>query len=262
MAQTMVLDQLWICGGKEMLVVDIGNSKTKGAWFNAGEIEERFLFDTRALMDASSIREKLLSRALDSHVAFSCVVPEITKLMGAMCDELAIGYFDVKSAKKHILKVHYNISELGGDRLANAVAAFRLYEAPLLVVDFGTATTYNIVLKDGTFDGGAIAPGIKTSVDFLIQRSGLLPEIPLREAETIAAHSSEDALVSGFYYTFIGQFNEISKRVAEHIGDEYRTIGTGGMVAFAKKAFPHMVVNRDLTLLGIKMLYEENRKPQ
>ncbi len=259
MAQAMVLDQLWVCGDKEMLLIDIGNSKTKGGWFNTGEIEERFLFDTRELLVDSFLKDEVLCRALKSQIAFSCVVPEITKRMVALCDELIISYFDVKSAQKLIVKVHYNIGELGGDRLANAVAAFRLYEPPLLVVDFGTATTYNIVLADGTFDGGAIAPGIKTCVDFLIQRSGLLPEIPLREADTVAGHSSEDALVSGFYYTFVGQFREISKMVAAHIGSEYRTIGTGGMVLFAKKVFPHIVVNRDLTLLGIKMLYEENR---
>jgi type III pantothenate kinase len=165
----------------------------------------------------------------------------------------------VKSAQKHIVKVHYNREELGGDRLANAACAFRMYDPPLLVVDFGTATTYNIVLEDGTFDGGAIAPGIKTCIDFLIQRSGLLPDIPLRTPDAVAGHSSEDALLSGFYYTFVGQFKEISERVAEHIGGNCTTVGTGGMVDFALKAFPHIVVNRDLTLLGIRMLYEENR---
>lgn len=245
-----------------MLVVDIGNSKTKGAWFSENEIKERFVLDTKELMDTSAVKDRILSRTLKSCMAFSCVVPAIARRTKALCEELGICCFDVKSARKHIVKVHYNIAELGGDRLANAVAAFRLYGAPLLVVDFGTATTYNIVLADGTFDGGVIAPGIKTTIDFLIQRSGLLPEIPLREAETVAGHSSEDALVSGFYYSFIGQFKEISKRVAAYLNGEYRTIGTGGMVGFARRVFPHIEVNRDLTLLGIKMLYDENSKPQ
>jgi type III pantothenate kinase len=243
-----------------MLAIDIGNSKTKGAWFEGENIEERFIVDSRQFMDRSALKGKLFSQGREPSIAFSCVVPEITRWLRRSCDELEIPCFDVKSARKHIVTVRYAIGELGGDRLANVAAAFRLYEPPLLVVDFGTATTYNIVLKDGTFDGGAIAPGIKTCIDFLIQRSGLLPAIPLCVPECVAGNSSEDALVSGFYYTFTGQFKEISKQVAAHIGGAYATIGTGGMVLFAKEAFPQITVNRDLTLLGIRMLYEENRE--
>lgn len=241
-----------------MLVIDIGNSKTKTAWFDRGAIKDRSSLDTRELCDGPLLEEKLLSRARGSRIAYSCVVPKVAGRIVEFCDRLNIARFDVKSSRNHIVHVNYNMDELGGDRLANVAAAFRLYEPPLLVVDFGTATTYNIVLADGTFDGGAIAPGIKTCIDYLVQRSGLLPEIPLREASGIAGHSSEDALVAGFYYTFVGQFSEISERVIAHIGGEYRTIGTGGMVDFAEKAFPRIVVNRDLTLLGIGMLYEAN----
>lgn len=258
-APPVVLDQFWLRRKKEMLVIDIGNSKTKSAWFDRDAIKERSSLDTRDLCDGPLLEEKLLSRARGSRIAYSCVVPEVGERIAELCDGLNIARFDVKSSRNHIVHVNYNIVELGGDRLANAAAAFRLYEPPLLVVDFGTATTYNILLDDGTFDGGVIAPGIKTCIDYLVQRSGLLPDIPLREASGIAGHSSEDALVAGFYYTFVGQFSEISKRVSKHIGGEYRTIGTGGMVDFAKRAFPRIVVNRDLTLRGIMMLYEENR---
>jgi type III pantothenate kinase len=242
-----------------MLILDIGNSKTKIARFVQDGIAERFLYDTEELLNASFLSAKVLAHAGNDGIAYSCVVPPVTTLMDSLCQEMEIASFDVKSAGDLIVKVNYRIEELGGDRLADAVAAFRRYDPPVLAVDFGTATTYNIVRRDGTFDGGAIAPGIKTCIDFLIHRSGLLPDIPLRITEGVAGHTSEEALVSGFYYTFTGQFKGISDQVAKHLGTAYETIGTGGMVDFAKKVFPHIIVDRDLTLFGIKMLYEENR---
>ncbi len=259
MAPAVVLDQLWLCREGTMLVVDVGNSKTKAAWFDGEKLRKRFIFNSHECIDGEYLKNELLIPARGEAVAFSCVVPRVAERIRALCHELSRDWFDVKSAKKQIVKVNYAFDQLGGDRLANAAAGFRLYEPPLLVVDFGTATTYNVVLADGTFDGGIIAPGIKTCIDFLIERSGLLPGIPLRVPRTIAGRTSEDALVAGFYFTFVGQFKEISERIEGYIGNPFKTIGTGGMVAFAKEVFPHIVVNRDLTLLGIKMLYEENR---
>ncbi|MBA7601892.1 type III pantothenate kinase [candidate division WOR-3 bacterium] len=241
-----------------MIVIDVGNSKVKIAIFSKEEIEKKFIFDTYRCLEHEFLRRKVFGEVGENVIAFSSVVPEITKGIISISKELKKKFLDVCEVKNKVLKINYDVVELGGDRLANAVAAYKRYTPPLLVIDFGTATTYNIVLADGTFDGGIIAPGIKTCIDFLIQNTGLLPEIPLKHPDTFLGHTTKDALISGFYYTFSGQMKEIFKKVQNHIGNDYTTVGTGGLVDFVLRTFPHIIPDKDLTLFGIKMLYDAN----
>ena len=242
-----------------MFIIDVGNSKVKIALFNKNKIEKKSVFDTRSCFEKQFIRREIFGDVKEDTIAFSSVVPEITREIVSISLELGIRCFDVCEAKDKVLTINYKVEELGSDRLANAVAAYRKYSPPLLVIDFGTATTYNIVLDDGTFDGGIIAPGIKSCIDFLIQNTGLLPEIPLKSPATFLGHNTEEALVSGFYYTFTGQFKEILSLAKKQVGEDIKIIGTGGLVNFAKEKFKQIIVDKDLTLYGIKMLYEANR---
>lgn len=241
-----------------MLIIDVGNSKVKVAQFEGENIEKRFTFDTERCLEHRFLRREVLEKVDEDIIVFSSVLPEITKGIVSLAQEMEKEFFDISKSKKKILKINYKVEQLGSDRLANAVAAYKKYNPPLLVIDFGTATTYDVVLKDGTLDGGIIAPGIKTCIDFLIKNTGLLPEIPLKYPDAFLGHTTVDALVSGFYYTFSGQMKEVMAKVKERIGDSYRVIGTGGLVDFAQRGFPEMIPDKDLTLLGIKILYEVN----
>lgn len=243
-----------------MLVIDVGNSRTKSAVFENETIERRKVFDTGELKNIEFLRDNVLSDAHHGCIAFSSVVPEIGSALIRLAKTIGIECFNISLAKNKVLKINYNIEQLGGDRLANAVAAYRCYGGPCLVIDFGTATTYNSVLADGTFDGGIIAPGIKTCIEFLIEHSGLLSGIPLKHPQIFMGHTSEEALVSGYYYTFIGQVKEIMENLKRSLDSDYLTIGTGGLVDFAAQVFPQIVSDKDLTFVGIKMIYDENRR--
>jgi type III pantothenate kinase len=241
-----------------MHVIDIGNSKTKVAVFEGETVSKREVFDTDKCLLHDFWEGEVFKKTPIDRVAFSSVVPEVSNVVRSFLDKQGVIPFDIRTAGDKILKIDYDIAQLGTDRLANAVAAYRRYPPPLLVVDFGTATTYNIVREDGTFAGGIIAPGIKTCIDFLVENSGLLIPIELKRPKEFLGHTTEGSLLSGYYFTYIGQLREIIKRTVAEIGEEVRIIGTGGLVDFAKVDFPDIIVDRDLTLHGIRLLYEEN----
>ncbi len=242
-----------------MLVIDVGNSKVKVAVFNENKITSKVSFNTTDFLEQKVLRRELEKNLNERIIVFSSVVPGIGDGIISFAENLKKDWFDVSRAEKKILTLNYKAEQLGGDRLANIVAALRKYVPPLIVCDFGTATTYNVLLDDGTFDGGIIAPGIKTCIDFLTKKTALLPDIPLKCPLTFLGHSTEEALASGFYYTFTGQFKEIISKTREKLRKGFKIIGTGGLVEFASTVFPEIIVDKNLTLYGIRMLYEANR---
>jgi type III pantothenate kinase len=241
-----------------MHVIDIGNSKTKVAVFEGETVRKREVFDTDKCLLHDFWEVEVFKKIPLDRVAFSSVVPKVSDVVRSFLITKGVIPFDIRTAEDRILKIDYDIAQLGSDRLANAVAAYRMYSPPLLVVDFGTASTYNIVREDGTFAGGIIAPGIKTCIDFLIENSGLLTPIELRRPKEFLGHTTKESLLSGYYFTYIGQLKEIIRRTTDEVGGDVRIVGTGGLVDFAKVDFPDIIVDRDLTLHGIRLLYEEN----
>jgi len=247
----------------KMLVIDAGNSKVKVAVFNENKITSKVSFDTVDFLEQKVLRRELTKNLNEDIIAFSSVVPSIGDGIILFAENLKKDWFDVSRAQKKIVTLNYRAEQLGGDRLANIVAAFRKYVLPLIVCDFGTATTYNVLLEDGTFDGGIIAPGIETCIDSLTSKTALLSHVSIRHPpKTFLGHDTEEALVSGFYYTFSGQFKEIVGKVGERFKEGFKIIGTGGLVEFAAHVFPEIIVDKDLTLYGIKILYEENKSEE
>jgi len=243
-----------------MLVIDVGNSRVKVGVFIGNSIANEFIFDTSAFYKEEVLRKELIDKVDEDAIAFSSVVPVVRDRIISFAEGLKKEWFDVSQAGNKVLKVNYNIKQLGGDRLANAIAAYKKYKPPLLVIDFGTATTYDVVLADGRFDGGIIAPGIKACIDSLVKKTGLLPEISLRYPDGFLGHNTDDAMVSGFYNTFVGQLKEMIAKVQNHIGNGFITVGTGGLLDFALREFPFILPDKDLTFWGIKLLYDANRR--
>lgn len=243
-----------------MLALDIGNSKVKTALFKGEKIQKRSVFDTQKCLENDYLEKEVLRETGVDCVAFSSVVPDVSEVLESLLLNLGRPSFNIRTATDKILRIDYDIDQLGSDRLANAVAAYKRYHPPLLVIDFGTATTYNIVRDDGTFAGGIIAPGIKTCIDFLIEKSGLLHPIELERPRELLGHTTKDSLLSGYYYTYIGQMKEIIAKGEDEIGKDFKIIGTGGLIDFATIDFPRIVPDRNLTLHGIRLIYHANRK--
>ena len=147
----------------------------------------------------------------------------------------------------------------GADRIANAAAALRLYGAPVIVVDFGTATTFDVIVKDRRYIGGVIAPGVITGADNLIRRAARLSAFELRAPEHVVGRSTEESLQSGVYYGAVGQVDAIVRRIAAEERIRPMVVATGGLASMiAAHSETIEKVDPDLTLHGLRMIYELN----
>ncbi|MGE5677523.1 MAG: type III pantothenate kinase [Pseudomonadota bacterium] len=155
-----------------------------------------------------------------------------------------------------------NPKEVGADRIVNAVAAYELYGGPLIIVDFGTATTYCAVSKNGEYLGGAISPGIRISMDALFERTAKLPRVELVKPGSVICKNTINSIQSGVIYGYIGQVDYLVKRMKKELGaPEAKVIATGGLSKLiASESETIDTVNGLLTLEGLRIIYERNRE--
>lgn len=254
-----------------ILVIDIGNTNTVLGVYR----EKELLADWRVSTDREKTADEygILLTSLFGHngfktreitgIAISSVVPPVMPAFVGMCKK----YFGVEPlivgpGIKTGLSIKYeNPKEVGADRIVNAVAALELYGGPLIIVDFGTATTFCAVTEAAEYLGGVIAPGIGISVDALFQRAAKLPRIELIKPPTVIGRNTVASMQSGIIYGTVGLVDEIVSRMKKEMGGrEPLVVATGG--------FAHLIgpesrqinkVNPHLTLEGLRILYERNR---
>lgn len=154
-----------------------------------------------------------------------------------------------------------NPRELGADRIASAVAAYEIYGGPVIVVDFGTATTFNAVSSRGEFLGGVICPGIKISAEALYQRTAKLPRIDLTKPDMVIGRNTSVSMQSGVFNGYVGQVNHLVNKIKQEMKeDNVKVIATGGLAKFiALEAKTIDEVNGRLTLEGLRIIYEKNK---
>ena len=154
-----------------------------------------------------------------------------------------------------------NPKEVGADRIVNNVAAYKKYGGPIIVIDFGTATTFNVIDKDGAFIGGVIAPGIKTALSGLVSSTAQLPMIELVPPKHVIAKSTETNMQAGIIFGFSGLVDNIVGKIKKELKDEScKVVATGGLgEIIAKETKCIEVVDRTLTLFGLKTIYDLNK---
>jgi type III pantothenate kinase len=257
-----------------LLAVDVGNtnivlgifdlSKGNGApllhsWRIATTRERTA--DEYGLVFQDLLRHKDLELALVSEMAIACVVPPLHPVLEACCrrffevDPLWIG-----SGLNTGLGLSIdNPNELGADRIANCAGALEKYGAPIIVVDLGTATTFDVVNEKCEYLGGMILPGIKISAEALFQRASRLPRVEIAKPEKLVGRNTVQAMQSGLYYGSIGQIDGILERLSqEHPGAT--VVATGGLaktICMESKFVQH--AEPDLTLLGLRNIWCRNR---
>ena len=152
-----------------------------------------------------------------------------------------------------------NPSEVGADRLVNAFAAWKRYHQALIVVDFGTATTFDVVSGKGDYIGGVIAPGVNLSLDALHKAAAKLPNIGIQKPAKVIGTNTIGAMQSGIYYGYAGLVESIAARIQQEYGAKMKVIATGGLASLYAKACPVIEqLEPDLTIYGLKELYELN----
>ncbi|HEV8538296.1 MAG TPA: type III pantothenate kinase [Bacteroidota bacterium] len=249
-----------------VLAADIGNTRTTFGLFigktlaatthmrSADFSTERIWKQVRSLPRQSGILPAAISG-----VVFSSVVPRLTRICSiAIRRHLRKNPFVVGGESGGLLRIDYkNPRELGADRICNAVAAFHGYGGPVIVVDLGTAVTYDVVAGDGTFLGGAIAPGIQTAVFALHRRTAQLPDIEARFPRHVIGKSTIENLQSGILYGAVDAMEGMVRRIKAVTGKQTKVILTGGYSALIRrKSKIFDAVEPALVLKGARLIYE------
>ena len=256
-----------------LLVIDVGNSNIVAGVYQESELIVHWRFSTDRSKTADEYGILLSSMFGYSHVSMpevtdiiiSSVVPPLLVPLSRMCER----YFEIEPlivgpGLKSGLQLRYeNPKEVGADRIVNAVAAFDKYKdkGPLVVVDFGTATTFCAILPNGEYLGGAIAPGIGISTEALFQKAAKLPRIELITPNKVICRNTVKAMQAGVIYGFVGQTDGIVSRMIEELGGKAFVIATGGFAnTIAAESSLINVVEPFLTLDGLRILFDRNSK--
>ncbi len=254
-----------------LLTIDAGNTNTVFAVFDKKKLvgkwrvvtdrnrtSDEYALTITQFMEMGGIKQKKITAVIIANV-----VPQATFQLHTMCKE----YFSCEPLVVGDDGVNIGIgiaierkNEIGADRLVNALAAFNRFGGNTIVVDFGTATTFDVIDSNGSYAGGVIAPGINLSIKALHIAAAKLPEVAVTRPDMVIGTSTVEAMQSGIYWGYVGLIEGITRKIKEEVGHNMTVVATGGLASLFIKATEVIeYLEPDLTIYGLKEVYDLNR---
>jgi len=253
-----------------LLAIDIGNTRTTMGVFDRDKLSATWhmatdsdrMADEYAALLLNLLQHQGISSADIDEIALCSVVPLLRTIFEEMFDK----YFHhaplvIEAGVKTGVRIRMdNPREVGPDRIANAAAAHHLYGGPIIVIDLGTATTFDTVSKEGDYLGGAVAPGISAAAEALFRKAAMLPAVELVPPKHAIGTNTIAAMQSGIVYGYVGLIEAIVTRIQKELTETAKVVATGGYAELlAEETAVIDEVNPDLTLIGIRIIYAMNK---
>ena len=253
-----------------LLAIDVGNTNTVMGIFDGEREVSHFRITTNYTRTSDETGMLLLQffascgvtkDDITDVIIASVVPPVMYSLEHSIRKYLGINPMVVGPDTVTGINVKYdNPKEVGADRIVNAVAAFNKYGGPIIIVDFGTATTFCVVTENADYLGGVICAGIKISMDALVSKTSKLPRVEILKPKSVIGKTTVASMQSGAVYGYVGQVENIIREINEELGVKAKVIATGGLAGMISKETDMIdVVERSLTLEGLRLIFEKNK---
>jgi type III pantothenate kinase len=254
-----------------LLVMDVGNTHTVLGVYDGKTLLAHWRLTTvreRTVDEYGILARNLLALAgIDRQAIDALIIASVVPPLDGVLEAMARHYFELEpmfvapGMKTGMPILYDNPQEVGADRIVNGVAAYARCRQAVIVVDFGTATTFDAISGKGEYLGGAIAPGLSISAEALWQRAARLPRVDLRKPPRVIGRNTTHSVQSGLYHGYLALVSGILERMRAEMGEPVRTIGTGGLSVALQADLEGLLdeVDPNLTLEGLRILHERNR---
>lgn len=253
-----------------LLAIDIGNTNMEFGVFENSVLAAKFRIGTNREVTSDEIglfmtqffSVKKIEISLIKDVIISSVVPQVMYSVG----NAIYKYLNLKpliigeNINIDIVNKYDNPKEVGADRLVNSYGAFKKYGGPLIIVDFGTATTFDVINEQGDYLGGTIFPGIKISMQSLFQHAAKLPRVEISRPKKVIGTNTIESLQSGAIYGYAGVVKNISTKIQNEFGNEMDVIATGGLANLIGQSYEFKAIDKTLSLDSLRLIYENNNR--